>query len=103
MLAIDGLTVDIDGSRILREVADATTSVRALDERLDRAEAAQSHAEAAWKVANNRYAGGLATYLDVLTAEDALVASRRSVAQLQSRAFTLHVSLVRALGGGFHA
>lgn len=87
----------------LREVADATASVRALDTRLDRALTAEAHAEAAWKVANNRYAGGLATYLDVLSAEDALVASRRSVAQLQSRAFTLHVTLIRALGGGFHA
>lgn len=90
-------------TQALREVADATTSARALDARLDRALAAEAHAEAAWKVANHRYAGGLATYLDVLTAEDALVASRRSVAQLQSRAFTLHVTLVRALGGGFHA
>ena len=90
-------------TQALREVADVSTSVRALDARLDRALAAQAHAEAAWKVANNRYAGGLATYLDVLSAEDALVASRRSVAQLQSRAFTLHVALVRALGGGFHA
>lgn len=90
-------------TQALREVADATTSVRALDERLGRALEAKAHAEAAWKVANHRYAGGLATYLDVLTAEDALVASRRSVAQLQSRAFTLNVALVRALGGGFHA
>ena len=89
-------------TQALREVADATTSVRALDARLNRALAAEAHAEAAWKVATQRYAGGLATYLDVLTAEDALVASRRSVAQLQSRAFTLNVALVRALGGGFH-
>jgi NodT family efflux transporter outer membrane factor (OMF) lipoprotein len=87
----------------LREVADVTTSVRALDERLGRALEAEAHAEAAWNVANNRYAGGLATYLDVLSAEDALVASRRAVAQHQTRAFTLHVALVRALGGGFHA
>jgi NodT family efflux transporter outer membrane factor (OMF) lipoprotein len=90
-------------TQALREVADVTTSVRALDARLDRVLAAEAHAEAAWKVANNRYVGGLATYLDVLTAEDTLVASRRSVAQLQSRAFTLHVTLIRALGGGFHA
>lgn len=90
-------------TQALREVADVTASVQALDTRLERALAAEAHAEAAWKVANNRYAGGLATYLDVLTAEDALVAARRSVAQHQTRAFTLHVALVRALGGGFRA
>lgn len=90
-------------TQALREVADVTASVRALDARLERALAAEAHAEAAWKVANNRYAGGLATYLEVLTAEDALVASRRMVAQHQTRAFTLHIALVRALGGGFHA
>jgi len=90
-------------TQALREVADVTASVRALDARLERALAAEAHAEAAWKVANNRYAGGLATYLEVLTAEDALVASRRVVAQHQTRALTLHIALVRALGGGFHA
>ena len=43
----------------------------------------------------------LATYLDVLVAEDALIAARRTVALLQTRAFALDVALVRALGGGF--
>jgi outer membrane protein TolC len=40
-------------------------------------------------VAGNRYRGGLATNLDVLTAEDALISARRSVAALQTRAFAL--------------
>ena len=48
-----------------------------------------------------RYQSGLATYLDVLTIENALVARRRALADLETRAFALDVALVRALGGGF--
>ena len=87
----------------LREVADATASEHALGARLDRARAGARDAEAAWTVINNRYRGGLATYLDVLAAEDALILARRQVATLTSRSFTLDVQLVRALGGGFRA
>ncbi|HEV7287631.1 efflux transporter outer membrane subunit [Sphingomonas sp.] len=87
----------------LHEVADAATSQRALSQRLDRAEAAESAAAAAWSVANNRYRGGLGTYLDVLNAEDSLIAARRAVATLQTRAFSLDVAMIRALGGGFRS
>ncbi|QDK35726.1 efflux transporter outer membrane subunit [Sphingomonas sp. IC081] len=90
-------------TQALREVADAAASERALAERLDRARAAQRAASSAWTVANNRYRGGLATYLDVLSAEDALIGARRGVAALQTRAFALDVALIRALGGGFRS
>ncbi len=94
-----------DGTLVqaLREVADATTSQRALVGRIAHAKAAEEAASAAWTVANNRYRGGLATYLDVLGAEDALISARRTVAALQTRAFGLDVALVRALGGGFRS
>jgi len=90
-------------TQALGEVADATASQRALGERLGRAQEAERAATAAWTVANNRYRGGLATYLDVLVAEDGLIATRRAVASLQTRAFALDVALVRALGGGFRS
>lgn len=94
-----------DGALVqaLREVADAITSRRALEDRLNHAQAAERAAEAAWRVANNRYRGGLATYLDVLAAEDVLISTRRTVATLQNRAFALDVALIRALGGGFRS
>ena len=94
-----------DGALVqaLREVADAAASERALCERLDRAQVAERAASAAWTVADNRYRGGLATALDVLSAEDALIAARRSVAALQARAFALDVALIRALGGGYRS
>lgn len=94
-----------DGTLVqaLREVADAAASRQALALRLDRAQAAERSAQAAWQVANNRYRGALATYLDVLAAEDALIGARRTVASLQTRAFALDVALIRALGGGYRA
>jgi outer membrane protein TolC len=79
------------------------TSQRALSTRLTHAQDAEKAAQAAWQVAGNRYRGGLATNLDVLTAEDALISARRSVAALQTRAFALDVALTRALGGGYHS
>lgn len=87
----------------LREVTDAVTSQRMLGERMDRAVEAERAAKAAWTVAENRYRGGLASYLDVLTAEDALIASRSTLASLKARAFALDVTLIRALGGGYRS
>ncbi len=55
----------------------------------------------AYDLIQARYRGGLAPYFEVLSAEDALNANRRSVADLEASAFALDVALVRALGGGF--
>ncbi|MBV9695985.1 MAG: efflux transporter outer membrane subunit [Gammaproteobacteria bacterium] len=87
----------------LRQVADAATSRKSLDGELAAARAAVAAAAEAHQIISNRYQGELATYLDVLTAEDALISARRSEAELETRALILDVSLVRALGGGFSA
>jgi NodT family efflux transporter outer membrane factor (OMF) lipoprotein len=88
-------------SEALREVADATTSRKSLDEELAAARAAVAAAGEAHQIVSSRYEGALATYLDVLSAEDSLISARRSEAELETRALILDVSLVRALGGGF--
>ncbi|MDR3511167.1 MAG: efflux transporter outer membrane subunit [Caulobacteraceae bacterium] len=85
----------------LREVADAAASERALDERLTQSREALADDEAAYKVARLRYEGGLANYQSVLLAEDAVLAARRNVVDLEARAFTLDIQLIKALGGGF--
>jgi NodT family efflux transporter outer membrane factor (OMF) lipoprotein len=101
----DVAVAQYDGTitQALHEIADAATSQRDLTIRLTHAQEAEHAANAAWTVANNRYRGGLATYLDVLAAEDALISARRSVATLQTRAFALDVALTRALGGGYRS
>jgi outer membrane protein TolC len=88
-------------SEALREVADAATSRRSLDGELSAARASVAAAAEAHQIVSRRYDGALATYLDVLTAEDELITAQRAEAELESRAFILDVALVRALGGGF--
>ena len=87
--------------RALQDVADAATSARALTGRLADARAALAAIEGAYRVAQLRYTGGLANYQSVLLVEDQVLQSRRALADLEARAFTLDVALVRALGGGF--
>lgn len=90
-------------SRVLQEVASAGLSQKALAAQLAKAEAAVAAAGEAHRVASDRYAGGLASYLEVLYAEDGLLNSQRNLATLQSRAFALDVALQRALGGGYQS
>jgi NodT family efflux transporter outer membrane factor (OMF) lipoprotein len=85
----------------LKDVADVAASQRALAIRLRESRAALAASDSAFRMIEARYRGGLATYLDLLSAEDALNTSRRGVAELEASAFSLDVALVRALGGGF--
>jgi NodT family efflux transporter outer membrane factor (OMF) lipoprotein len=86
----------------LQEVADAAVSQKALGPQLEKIDVAVEAAREAWRVQNDRYNGGLATYLDVLSAEDYLLGNLRSQSDLRSRSMTLDVALNRALGGGYH-
>ena len=87
----------------LQDVADVAVSQKALGSQLAKMQESVDAARDAHQVARNRYEGGLANYVDVLTAEDALLSSLRTLTDLQSRALTLDVALVRALGGGYVA
>lgn len=86
----------------LHQVADAVTSSSALDAQIEKTQDAVEAARESHHIANNRYKGGLATYLDVLSAEDALLNSERALTNLQSRAFSLDLQLIHALGGGYN-
>ncbi|HVZ99641.1 MAG TPA: efflux transporter outer membrane subunit [Caulobacterales bacterium] len=90
-------------SEALHQVADVVTSERALSTRLTESRDALSAYEDAYRIARLRYEGGLSNYQAVLIAEDAVLQQRLAVADLEARAFTLDVALVRALGGGYSA
>ena len=62
---------------------------------------ARGAAEAAYDIATQRYRAGLSGYLTVLSAESAVLNQRRQSVDLQARALSTQVALVRALGGGF--
>jgi NodT family efflux transporter outer membrane factor (OMF) lipoprotein len=85
----------------LQEVASAATSQRALAARLAKAQEAADAAGEAHAQASRRYDGGLATYLEVLAAEDAHLNALDALTNLRSASFSLDVALQRALGGGY--
>ena len=85
----------------LQDVADAATSQKLLGAQIARTDESVDAAREAWRIQGNRYSGGLATYLDVLSAEETLLSSLRTQTDLHARSFALDVALVRALGGGY--
>ena len=85
----------------LQDVADAAISQKLLGAQIARTDESVEAAREAWRIQGNRYAGGLATYLDVLTAEEALLSSLRTQTDFHSRSLALDIALVRALGGGY--
>lgn len=87
----------------LHETADAMTSQKMLAERLTQSRQALTAYEDALRLSRQRYDAGLSPYLDVLAAQESVVAARLAVTELQARTFTLDVQLIRALGGGFSA
>jgi NodT family efflux transporter outer membrane factor (OMF) lipoprotein len=99
----DAAVATYDGAltQALREVADVTASEKALTSRLADARLALTANENAYRIARLRYEGQLSTYQSVLLSEQSVLAQRRVVADLESRAFALDIALVRALGGGF--
>lgn len=90
-------------ARAMQDVADAAVSQKALDQRLSKAQEAVDAATEAHRVARNRYEGGLATYLEVLSAEDGLLGSLGQQTNLRAQSFVLDIALNRALGGGYQA
>jgi NodT family efflux transporter outer membrane factor (OMF) lipoprotein len=99
----DEAVAHYDGTLVqaLRQVADTMASRQALGQRLSETRLSLRHATEAHALARRRYEAGLSTYLDVLTAQDAVLQGQRAVADMETRAFALDVTMVRALGGGF--
>jgi NodT family efflux transporter outer membrane factor (OMF) lipoprotein len=101
----DEAVANYDGQvlQALRETADTVTSQKMLEIRLAEARSTVAAYDDALRVARGRYQEGLTPYIGVLTAQESVVNARLVLAQLETRAFTLDVQLVRSLGGGFRA
>jgi NodT family efflux transporter outer membrane factor (OMF) lipoprotein len=85
----------------LREVVDALASLRSVAEQRRQQEQALSTAQEAYDLALLRYREGIGNYLQVLSAEQPLLAQESLDAELKSRELALSIDLVRALGGGY--
>jgi NodT family efflux transporter outer membrane factor (OMF) lipoprotein len=86
-----------------QEVEDDVSTLRLLDRESQEQGRAAAGAERALDLANNRYQGGITTYLEVVTAQTTALANQRASVELQTRRMTASVDLVKALGGGWNA
>ncbi len=85
------------------EVEDNLAAVRLLaDEATLQADAAAA-AERSLTLAQNRYQGGITSYLEVVTAQSTALANERLAVEIATRRMTASVNLVKALGGGWQA
>ena len=85
----------------LRDVIDNLASFRSVAEQRREQAQALSTAQEAYDLALLRYREGIGNYLQVLSAEQPLLAQQSLDADLKSREISLSIDLVRALGGGF--
>jgi outer membrane protein TolC len=83
----------------MQEVEDGITGLAALERASTQAQTAVASARRVLDMATSRYEGGATTYLDVITAQQALLASERQEAQLLGQRQLTSVFLVKALGG----
>jgi NodT family efflux transporter outer membrane factor (OMF) lipoprotein len=86
-----------------QEVEDGLSGLSILAQAAETQNQAVDAAQRALKIANDRYVGGLVTYLDVVTAEQTLLDNQRLAAQLLGQRLVTSVSLIKALGGGWDA
>jgi len=86
-----------------QEVEDALASLQYLARESTSEHAAVVATQGALQQAEYRYKGGAATYLEVVSTENAALAARLSAADIQLRRMNAAVLLVKALGGGWRA
>jgi len=86
-----------------QEVEDGISNLSTLSQALATQGAAVEDARRALTIANNRYIGGVTSYLDVITAQTTLLTSERLKTQLLGQQMVSSVYLVKALGGGWEA
>jgi multidrug efflux system outer membrane protein len=87
----------------MQEVEDGILGGAALERAYSQSLAAVESARRVLDLATARYEGGVATYLDVITAQQALLNGERQASQLQGQRLLVSVFLVKALGGDWDA
>ncbi|MCU1253859.1 MAG: Heavy metal efflux outer membrane protein CzcC family, partial [Candidatus Angelobacter sp.] len=84
-----------------QEVEDSLSGLGILAEAAGTQQLAVDASQRALQIANDRYTGGLVTYLDVINAEQNLLDTQRLATQILGQRLVTSVSLVKALGGGW--
>ena len=84
-----------------QDVEDNLSTLRILADEAKQQAVAVAAAERALALAENRYRGGITSYLEVITAENVALINERTAVDLRIRQMTASVNLVKALGGGW--
>jgi NodT family efflux transporter outer membrane factor (OMF) lipoprotein len=89
--------------RAVQQTADQITRIDALArERVEQQQTLEAN-EAAYKLAEERYRAGLASYLSVLNAETQVLAARQTMVDIVTSQAVARVTLLQAVGGSFDA
>lgn len=86
-----------------QQVEDGLAGLAFLDQAAKTQQQAVADSQRALDIANDRYVGGVTTYLDVITAQTTLLTNQRLATQLLGQQMTTAVFLVKALGGAWDA
>jgi multidrug efflux system outer membrane protein len=86
-----------------QQVEDGLSGLSSLSRAAESQNAAVADAHRALDIANDRYVGGLTTFLDVITAQSVLLTNERLSTELLGQQMVTSVYLVKALGGGWDA
>ena len=86
-----------------QEVEDNLAELRLLEEEAATQAAAVAAAEHSLALSQNRYKGGVTSYLEVTTAQAVALSDERTAVQITGRRMVDSVLLIKALGGGFDA
>jgi len=86
-----------------QEVEDNLAGLRLLEDESNTETRAVAAAEHSLTLSNNRYRGGVTTYLEVITAQATALADERTAVQISGRRMVDSVLLIKALGGGWDA
>jgi NodT family efflux transporter outer membrane factor (OMF) lipoprotein len=83
------------------DVEDQLSGLRILEQEAGAEQKAVDSAQHSFDISDQRYKGGVTSYLEVLTAEATLEQNQRTAVDLETRQFVDSVGLVRSLGGGW--
>jgi NodT family efflux transporter outer membrane factor (OMF) lipoprotein len=86
-----------------QDIEDQLSGLRILEQESTVEQRAVESAQRSYDLSNQRYKGGVTSYLEVLTAEATLLQNQRTATDLTTRQFVASVGLVRSLGGGWDA
>ena len=86
-----------------QQVEDGLSGLALLNQAAKTQQAAVADSRRALNLANDRYVGGVTTYLDVITAQSTLLSNERLATQLLGQQMVTSVYLVKALGGAWDA